>query len=265
MSLNNKNIVIVGASGAIGSAVVKALVDDGSRVALVGRTQSKLESLKKSLDEKRNLAEIFTCDATDTSSTESCFQAIIERFSFIDGVFNAIGVNSEHAAKLCTPSIMVEKSEFLDYTNTVVWSQFLTARVAAKYMQARKSGSIVFLTATPARGVAPFMAGHSAGHAAIEGLIRSLATEWGPLGIRVVGVRSAGMPETQRIRSVLGAMAEIVGADREEFTAMAQKKPLLGRMPLLSETAGVVAYLMSNRASSITGAILNSSCGEVLD
>lgn len=265
MSLSSKNIVVAGAAGAIGSAVVKALVEDGANVALVGQTESKLKDLKKSLGKKGTLAELFVCDATDTSSTEACFKAIIERFGFIDGVFNAIGVSSEYAAKLCTPSTMVEKAEFLDYANTTVWSQFLTARIAAKYMQARKSGAIVFLTATPAKGVAPFMAGHSAGHAAIEGLVRSLATEWGSMGIRVVGIRSAGMPETQRIRAVLGAMAEIVGADKSEFTAQAQQKPLLGRMPKLKETAGVVAFLMSDRASSITGAILNSSCGEVLD
>ncbi len=265
MLLDKKSIIVVGASGAIGGATARMLVSDGAKVALVGRTREKLETFKDSLNEKGHLAEVFECDATNATSTEKCFKEIINKFGSIDGVFNAIGVQSEHAAKLCTPSTMIEKLEFIDYFNTVVWSQALTAKTAARHMQDKKSGVIVFLTATPARGVAPFMAGHSAGHAAIEGLIRSLATEWSPMGIRVVGVRSAGMPETQRISHVLNAMAEIVGADKNEFFKTVQLKPLLGRMPKLYEIANVVSYLMSDRSSSITGAILNSSCGEVLD
>ena len=132
-------------------------------------------------------------------------------------------------------------------------------------MLVRQSGVVILLSATPAKGVAPLLAGHSAGHAAIEGLTRSLATEWSPSGIRVVCVRSAGMPESPRIQEVFQAFARAVGATKEMFAQGAVERTLLKRMPTLSETAKTIAFLASDYASSLTGTIINASCGEILD
>jgi NAD(P)-dependent dehydrogenase (short-subunit alcohol dehydrogenase family) len=120
-------------------------------------------------------------------------------------------------------------------------------------------------SATPAKGVAPFIAGASATKAAVEGLARCLATEWGPLGIRVVCVRSAGIPESPRIQEVFEGMARIAGVPKDALFQAAKEKTLLKRMPTLGETAAITAFLASDGASSLTGAIINASRGEVLD
>lgn len=265
MLLSGKIIVIVGAAGAIGSEVSRTMASHGAQVLMLGRTKQSLESIASQIRQTGGKASVFVADATDRDSVTNCFAEIVNQFQRIDAIINTIGIDSKHASTLCAPSTEVNKEAFLEYSDTVVWSQFLTASVAASYMQKQKAGVVMFLTATPARGVAPFMAGHSAGHAAIEGLVRALATEWGAAGIRVVGIRSGGMPETRRLQEVLGAMARLVGAPEAEFMQHAQQKPLLGRMPKLKETAGVAAFLASNLASSLTGAIINSSCGEVVD
>lgn len=265
MLLSGKNIAVVGAAGAIGSEVSRTMASHGAQVLMLGRTKPSLEIVASQIRQTGGKASVFVTDATNRDSITNCLAEIVNQFQRIDAIINTIGLDSKHTAALCVPSTEVNKEAFLEYTDTVVWSQFLTASVAAPYMQKQKAGVIVFLTATPARGVAPFMAGHSAGHAAIEGLVRSLATEWGPSGIRVVGIRSGGMPETRKIQEVLSAMARLVGVPEAEFMQHAQQKPLLGRMPRLKETAGVAAFLASDLSSSLTGAIINSSCGEVVD
>jgi NAD(P)-dependent dehydrogenase (short-subunit alcohol dehydrogenase family) len=60
-------------------------------------------------------------------------------------------------------------------------------------------------------------------------------------------------------------MARLAGAPEEDFLHMAQAKPLLRRMSTLAEAAEAIAFLASDRAATLTGAIVNGSCGEVLD
>jgi enoyl-[acyl-carrier-protein] reductase (NADH) len=73
------------------------------------------------------------------------------------------------------------------------------------------------------------------------------------------------MPETRTIQQAFDGMARTLGVPKDALAKGFIDKPLLKRMPTLAETANVVAYLASDQASSITGAIINSSCGEILD
>lgn len=61
------------------------------------------------------------------------------------------------------------------------------------------------------------------------------------------------------------AMARVVGAAADQFAQAAREKPLLKRMSTIAEAAQAIAFLASDRASTLTGAILNGSCGEVMD
>jgi NAD(P)-dependent dehydrogenase (short-subunit alcohol dehydrogenase family) len=238
---------------------------EGARLFLSARKTDALKNLADEIHASGGKVEFEKVDVENQEEIASYVNRVASRTKSIDAVFNAVGVSSNHVGNLCIPSTGVNSDQFLEYTNTVVLSQFLTAQAAAKHMLKQGSGVVIFLTATPAKGVAPFMIGHSAGHAAIEGMIRSLATEWGPMGLRVVGIRSGGMPESRRIKEVLTAMSKIAGAPADDFIKAAQEKPLLKRMPKLTETANVVAFLASDYASSLTASITNSSCGEVID
>lgn len=263
MLLKNKVAVIFAAGGAIGGKVAQEFAREGAVVFASGH---RLESVKKTTQAiNTSEARVFVeqIDALDQNAVNTYLVRVIEQAGKIDIVFNAIGPAS--AGDLVMPSTEIPIDKFLSYLNTAVVSQFITARSAARHMLARKSGVIIFMTATPAKGVAPLLAGHSAGHAAIEGLTRSLATEWSPAGIRVVAVRSAGMPESPRIQEVSQAIAQSVGTTKEMFFQGVVERTLLKRMPTLSETAKTICYLASDYANSLTGAIINASCGEVMD
>lgn len=263
MLLKNKIAVIFAAGGAVGNRVAREFAREGANVFLSGR---RLEPVKKTAQEIGSTdaqVSVEQIDALNQIEVNAYMDRVVKQTGKIDIVFNAIGPAS--AGDLVMPSTEIPVDKFLSYINTAVLSQFITARSAARHMLARQSGVVIFITATPAKGVAPLLAGHSAGHAAIEGLTRSLATEWSPTGIRVVAVRSAGMPESPRIQEVFQAFAHTIGATKEMFTQGTVERTLLKRMPTLSDTAKTICFIASDYANSLTGAIINSSCGEVLD
>lgn len=263
MLLENKVAVVFASGGSVGAEVSKAFAREGATVFLSGHRLQSVERTAEAIRSSNWSVAVEKIDALSEVDVKRYLDGIVRQTGRIDIAFNAIGPSS--ACDLVMPSTEIPTEKFLSYVNTAVLSQFITARSAARHMMARRSGVVILLTATPAKGVAPFLAGHSAGHAAIEGLTRSLATEWGPSGIRVVAVRSAGMPESSRIQEVFQAFAQATGTTREMFARSTADRTLLKRMPTLAETARTICFLASDYASNLTGAIINASCGEVMD
>ena len=92
----------------------------------------------------------------------------------------------------------------------------------------------------------------------IEALSRTLAGELGPHGVRVVCLRSDAIPETWPVSPETEPMFT-------EFRAYMTAGTILGRMPTLAELANGAAYAASDRATALSGAILNLTCGSVMD
>jgi NAD(P)-dependent dehydrogenase (short-subunit alcohol dehydrogenase family) len=132
-------------------------------------------------------------------------------------------------------------------------------------MLLRQSALIIFVTATLARGVISQIAGSSVTFAAVEGLSRCLATEWSPSGIRAVCIHSAGMLDSSSIQQTLKAMGETIGLSKDEFADSIKQAFLLKRWPVLNDIGKIATFVASDRASTITGAIINATCGHVLD
>lgn len=259
--LNGKVALVFGAGGAVGGAVASAFAAEGARTYLSGPRRESVARAAETAPPGSEVA-VDEVDATDEAAVAAYVEHVYRLTGRIDVVFNAIGSRG-HA--LVAPSTDVSLDAFMGYMATMVRSQFLTARVAARYMLAARAGVVIFLGATPSRGLAPRLAGPSTGHAAVEGMTRCLATEWGPGGVRVVAVRAGGMQETPNIRAVLGQFAALQGISVDAMMAMTNERALLKRTPTVSETAAIAAFLASDRASSVTGAIINASCGEVVD
>jgi NAD(P)-dependent dehydrogenase (short-subunit alcohol dehydrogenase family) len=262
MLLEGKVALVHAAGGQIGRRTAERFAREGAQVWLAGRDTAKLEPLADALRRGGGNVNVVAIDALDASSIENGTEGVLRGAGRLDIEFNAIAVGA--AGTVIGPATEITPDTFLESFRTVVLSQFLTARAAARHMLSVGRGSILLLTATPGRGVAPLMAGHSAGHAAIEGLVKSLAAEWSPSGVRVTGLMSGGMPETNRIGEVLATMAKFAGVAPEEMTEMILQKTQLKRMPTLDQTASVAAFLASDYAGSLTGTIVNASCGEIV-
>ena len=101
--------------------------------------------------------------------------------------------------------------------------------------------------------------------AAVEGLWRSLACELGPHGIRLIILRSAGSPESPAVQQVTSLHAGAAGIPLDDYRAAMGSGALLRRLPMLAEVANAATLLASDRASAMTAAIANVTCGAFID
>ena len=118
---------------------------------------------------------------------------------------------------------------------------------------------------SPARLAAPLVGGMAPAWAAVEALTRDLAAEVGPRGVRVLGLRPDGIPGTPTLTEVYGLHAAARDTSAAEIQAFFDARTSLGRQPTLAEVADTAAFLVSDRASALTGTIVNLSCGSIVD
>jgi 3-oxoacyl-[acyl-carrier protein] reductase len=260
MLLKDKNAVIYGAGGHIGSAVARAFARDGAQVFLAGRTLPKLEALAQEISATGGTAEAAQVDALDAQAIERHLDAIVKKAGSIDVSFNAISIRGDLQG---TPLVDMPCEDFTLPILTGVQTHFLTATAAARHMVRQRFGVILTLSSSSAVLSGRDRRYHLAGGfgtacAAIEALSRSLAGELGHQGIRIVCLRPNAIPETWTVaRDGDRAQAE-VRAYMENGTA-------LGRLPALDEVAQAAVFFASDRASAMTGTIANLTCGSIMD
>ena len=101
--------------------------------------------------------------------------------------------------------------------------------------------------------------------AAVEALTRDLSAELAPQGIRVVGLRPQGMPETGRIKESFELYAKASGMTWEQFHELGAGRTHTRRLSTLAEMANVAVFMASDRASGMTGTVVNLSMGSLDD
>lgn len=259
MLLENKTAVIYGAGGAIGSAVAHAFAREGAKTFLAGRTLAKLDAVAGEIAAAGGAAETAQVDALDGPSVEKHIVEVNKKAGGIDVSFNAVGMEDIQG----TPLIEMSLEDFTHPISIATRTQFLTAKAVAPHMIRKGTGVIMMITATPARIGFPLVGGFSVACAAMEGFARSLAAELGPKGVRVICLRSAGSPET--ITETMDAHAAGNRITRDEFIASLKEMTLLKRLPALADVGNVATLMASDYAGSMTGAVANMTCGQIVD
>ena len=181
----------------------------------------------------------------------------------IDILLNATGPQAKDYGN-STSTMELPLEQFLLPLTTLVPSQFITARAAARHMVQQHSGVILFITAIPVRGFANATAIGSA-FGAMESLLRCLATDLGPAGVRVVGIRSGAMVDTRTIQQSVENAVHRLSISKEQVVSMFEQRTLLKSLPTVADTARLAAFLVSDGARVLTGTIVNASSGSVID
>ena len=263
MLLENKTAVIYGAGGAIGGAVARAFARDGARVFLTGRSFAAVEAVAKDIVSAGGKAAAAEVDALDERAVDQHLQSVIEQAGRVDVSFNAIGI--PNAKILGVPLVELDLEQFSLPIAAYTRSYFLTARLAARRMVQNKSGVIMTVTAIPARTGTPLNGGYGPALAAKEALIRDLSAELAPQGIRVLGLRPHGMPETTMIKGLFEIKARASGMTWEQFQNYLANWGHPRRLMRLEEVANLAVFMASDRASGMTGTIVNLTMGGVAD
>ena len=263
MLLENKNAVIYGAGGSVGGAVARAFAGEGARVFLTGRNLEAINTLAKEISAAGGTAETAQVDALDEQAVEKHLQSVVDKAGRVDVSFNAIGLSD--TTILGVPFAELDIEQFSRPIAAYTRSYFLTARSAARHMIPNKSGVIMTVTALPARIGTALNGGYGAAQAAKEALTRDLSFELTRQGIRVVGLRPHGIPETSTMKEVFDTKAKRSGMTWEQFTGYLAGTTHPQRVMTLDEVANVAAFVASDQASGMTGTIVNLTMGSLDD
>ena len=250
MLLEGKNAVVYGAGGSIGGAVARAFAREGARVHLAGRTLRTLDAVADEIRAAGGTAETAQVDALDERAIDEHADAVAAGAGSVDISFNVIS----HGDVQGTPLVEMSLGDYERPVVTAVRTTFLTSRAAARHMIRQGSGVILVFGGSggPLRGY--YLGGLQVAFEAMESMRRQLASELGPHGIRVVTLRTGGVPES--IPDVEGTEAVV-----DDIV----KATMLGRAATLDDVGNVAAFAASDWARTMTATALNITCGTAVD
>ncbi len=233
-------IVITGGASGIGAATAHDMVATGAHVALLDINAGLAQQTAEALGPKASYYEV---DATDEAAVAAVGEQIAASgYPPVTGLVASAGVAQPARAIEDMPV-----SEFSRILETHIQHSYIAARQFGAGMAERGFGSIVMLASVLALRAGPVLA-YGTGKAGIVSLTSSLAVHWGAKGVRVNAV-APGWTDTPLLRGT--------GKDRKprDFTPVINATPL-GRMLTPQEIADVIVFLLSDKASAISGATI---------
>ena len=263
MMLTDKVAVIYGAGGAIGGAVAHAFAGEGANLFLTGRQLAPVDVIAKEIRSAGGSADAAEVDALDGRAIDKHLQSVIDKTGRVDISFNAVGIPNSKI--LGVPLIALEVEQFSLPITTYTTSYFLTARLAARHMIPNRSGVIMTVTTLHSRTGIPLVGGYGPAMAAKDALTRDLSAELAPQGIRVVGLRPQAMPETPTIKEAFEPRAKASGMTWEQWQELLASRTHPRRLMTLAEMANMAVFMASDKASGMTGTIVNLTMGSLDD
>jgi NAD(P)-dependent dehydrogenase (short-subunit alcohol dehydrogenase family) len=249
MLLENRVAVIYGAGGPIGGAVARAFAREGAKVFLAGRTRAKLDKVAREIRSNGGAADTAVVDALDERSVDEYVDSLVRQTGQLDISFNLIGLGDVQK-----PLAEISVEDFLQPITNAMRAHFLTTRAAARHMVRRGSGVILAFGGGGPQTL-PGLGGFKIALDALEGLRRQWALELGPHGIRVVTLKTGGVPES---------IPDTVPG-KDEIAAGILKETLLNRAATLADVGNVATFVASDWARTLTATEVNISCGTIMD
>ncbi|TPL72437.1 SDR family oxidoreductase [Mesorhizobium sp. B2-3-13] len=232
-----RTVIVTGAGGGLGSAIVALLADRGARVVGCDQSQEALAS--------PHLASRHVFDLLDRASIEATIAAVLEKDGVPDILINNAGWTRAETLDALTAD-RIEHELDLNLTGVMMFADPI-----AKAMAARGSGSVVFISSVNA--IAHFgNPAYAAAKAGINAYSKSIAVELGRRGVRA-NVVCPGSIRTAAWDHRLAKDPKILGKLQRLYP--------LGRIVNASEVAEAVAFLASDRASGVTGVVMPVDAG----
>ncbi|MEK3974061.1 SDR family NAD(P)-dependent oxidoreductase [Psychrobacillus sp. FSL K6-1267] len=242
--VEHKIIVVTGAGGGMGNAVVRDLLEEGAIVVALDINLDPLSDVTHA-----NL-RVMKIDLLNEDSIQNVFKEIYEEFNKIDGLVNIAGI-----AQAAKSIVDVELSEWHKLININATAIFLTCKEAVRYMKAAKNGSIINVGSVSVTRPRPGLQSYVASKGAVEAFSKALALETAPYNVRV-NVLHPGPSDTNMLGQFSSQEGEVV-LNKNIF---AESVPL-GRLIKPSDISATVIHLLSDGAQIITGSVIHVDGG----
>ena len=240
--------VITGAASGIGNAIARRFVQDGYWVGLLDRDKAAAEQALTALG-GADAGAVLAADVSDEEEMKAAFQAVGDRWGRLD-----VLVNNAAVPQRPTPILELDAAAWDRIMAVNVRGVFLGMKLAIPLMQAAGRGSIINIASVAALRPRPGLNAYCASKAAVIGLTKAVALELAATGIRVNCI-APGPADTPMLPEFMADPAS--PAARRVFIDSVP----LGRLIRPEEIAAAAAYLASDDAAALIGAVLNVDGG----
>jgi 3-oxoacyl-[acyl-carrier protein] reductase len=253
MRFKDQTAIVTGASKGIGWAITLGLAKEGANVAAVGRDPVRLEEIAKEIHGSGGKAIPIRADVTKVPEVQRMVQETLAAFKGIHILVNCAG-GSLATSRL---TVDVRKEEWDAVLNLNLKAPFLCAQAVFPFMKKQGRGRIINISSIAGRSSADLTGPqYTSAKAALQGLTRQLAREWGPYGITVNAVAP-------------GITWDPLSKKQWESRSKEDRNTMLGAIALrrLAEAedhVGAVRFLASPEADYVTGCTIDTSGGRVM-
>ncbi|HWW16615.1 MAG TPA: SDR family oxidoreductase [Candidatus Dormibacteraeota bacterium] len=247
LGLKDRVALVAASSQGIGRATAEAFAAEGCRVAMCARNQQTLRAAAEKIRKQHNI-EVFAeaIDVTDPVAVSRFVAAVVQEFGSLDICVTNAGGPPAKGFLACTLKewLLALEANFL---STVHF-----AREVIPHMQKKRWGRIITITSITTKQPVTDLVLSNAVRAAVVGLVKSLANEFGKDGILVNNV-GPGFTATDRLKELAKARASASGKTEQEIVAGWAADAPLQRLGDPREVAETIVWLASERASYVTG------------
>jgi len=244
MRLKGKKAILTGANGGIGQAISRLFIEEGADVAMVDRVTTACDVLAQEMKVLGRNPLVIRADLSRTEDIQQVVDEANERLGRIDILVNNAGVQERYPLE----EVPLETWEYTFKVN--LHASFFLIQAVVQHMRPQKDGRIVCIgTRASKDGGINVGISYAASKAGLDLLVKRLAKDLGPFGIRINGIRP-GPIDTPMLD----------GLSLEQKVSMVRTIPL-GRLGAPLEVAQAALFLVSDESSYISGALLDVTGG----
>jgi len=254
LDISGKVCLVTGGTSGIGRAIALGFAEAGATVVAASTNPEKVSSIKVELSRHGASHDAVRIDVSDVASVRGAIEGAAKKYGRLDAVVNAAGVIKKQ------PSLEMPPEEFERIVRINLTGSFIVNQAAGRVMKEQPAnakglrGSIVNIASLNSFISLSEVLAYACSKSGVLGLIRGLANEWGPYGIRVNGIAPGVFP-TDLNRPL------IEGTARGEWL---RKHTPMDRFGDAMELVGAAIYLVSDAASYTTGSVLYVDGGYLL-